>query len=203
MEDVEAAPTRRTGEDRILTVPNVITVGRLAFLPAYVWLLAQDNLAAAAALLAVLGATDWCDGYVARHFNQVSNLGRLIDPTADRILFFVGIGGIIWVDGAPQWFSIIVLAREIIVAGITVTLLALGAKPVEVTWFGKAGTFALMFAFPLFLAGSSDILGHEIFWALGWLAGLPGLVLSFYAWYRYLPVWRDALADARLAKEPA
>ena len=133
----------------------------------------------------------------------MSKLGRLIDPTADRILFFVGISGIIAVDGAPRWFAIVILAREVIVATITVVLLVLGATPVEVTWFGKAGTFALMFSFPLFLAGSSDIVGHEILWALGWLTGIPGMVLSFYAAARYVPLWRAALSEARQGEAAA
>ena len=80
--------------DRILTVPNVITVVRLALLPVFLWLLfAQEDRASAALLLAVLGATDFLDGYIARHFNQVSDLGKVLDPVADRLLFFVGVGG--------------------------------------------------------------------------------------------------------------
>ncbi len=122
------------GRDRILTIPNVITVGRLAFLPVYlVLLLSNDDRLAAAILLGVLGATDFLDGYAARHLNQVSSFGRLLDPTADRILFFVGIGGILAVGGAPLWFAGVILAREIVVAGITVTLIVLGAEPVNVT----------------------------------------------------------------------
>ena len=152
-----STPTATPNEDRILTVPNVITFVRLLCLPIYLWLLlGLDNRAAAAALLAVLGATDWVDGYIARHFNQVSNLGKVLDPVADRFLFFVGVGGILIVDGAPRWFSIIVLARELLVGAATVLLAMLGAKRIDVTWFGKAGTFGLMFAFPLFLWGSGE-----------------------------------------------
>jgi cardiolipin synthase len=177
--------------DRIATVPNLITVLRLLFLPVYLYLLlAQDNRMGAAVLLGVLGATDWVDGYIARNFNQKSNIGRLLDPTADRILFFVGIGGILAVDGAPRWFAIIVLAREVVVASITVVLTAMGVEPVEVTWFGKAGTFGLMFAFPFFLAGTSTSPLAPLAWTLGWLAGIPGLILSLYAAVLYVPKWR-------------
>ena len=99
-------------------MPNVISVVRLACLPLFLWLLfGRDNRAAAAALLAVLGATDWIDGYIARHWNQVSDLGKILDPVADRLLFFVGVGGIL-VDGAvPVWFAWAVLVREVLVAG--------------------------------------------------------------------------------------
>lgn len=202
--DEEADLYPAPGEDRLLTVPNLITVGRLAFLPLYlILLLSNDDRVAAAILLGVLGATDFLDGYVARHFNQVSSIGRLLDPTADRILFFVGIGGIIAVSGAPLWFAITVLVREVVVATITVTLTALGAEPVNVTWFGKAGTFALMFAFPCFLAGSSDTAVAPVFQVLGWVWGLPGLALSFYAAYRYIPMWSRALREGRARRAAA
>jgi phosphatidylglycerophosphate synthase len=135
-------PDPIVGEDRILTVPNLITLARLLCLPLYLWLLlSQDDRVAAAALLAVLGATDWADGYVARHFNQVSSLGKVFDPVADRILFLVAVGGIIAVDGAPRWFSIAVLAREVVISGAALALAASGARRIEVTWVGKAGTF--------------------------------------------------------------
>lgn len=190
--------------DRVWTLPNVITTGRLLFLPLYWWLLVgQGNRAAAAAVLALMGATDWCDGYVARHTGQVSRLGKVLDPTADRVMFFVGIVGII-VDGAvPLWFCLVVLGREVVVAAITVVITVLGAKPVDVTWFGKAGTFGLMFAFPLLLAGASDLSVAPVFTALGWLAGIPGLVLSYYAAVLYVPLWRENLRAARASRRAA
>src|ERR1700761_6547750 len=86
----EQEQTERSAKDaRILTVPNVITLIRLACVPLFVWLLADDELLAAAGLLAVLGATDWVDGWVARRFDQGSNLGKVFDPVADRILLLV------------------------------------------------------------------------------------------------------------------
>ena len=118
--------------DRILTVPNVITVVRLAMLPVFLWLLfAQEDRAKAAGLLAVLGITDFLDGYIARHFNQVSDIGKILDPVADRLLFFVGAGAIL-VDGSvPTWFAVAVLVREALVAGATLALAALGASRVS------------------------------------------------------------------------
>ncbi|MCX7620613.1 MAG: CDP-alcohol phosphatidyltransferase family protein [Acidimicrobiales bacterium] len=194
--DEEADLYPAPGQDRVLTIPNLITVGRLAFLPFYlIMLLGQDNRVGAAILLGFLGATDFLDGYIARHFNQVSSIGRLLDPTADRILFFVGIGGILAVGGAPISFAAVVLTREIVVAAITVTLTVLGAEPVNVTWFGKAGTFALMVAFPCFLGGSSDAPAAPFLQALGWVWGLPGVLLSYYAAYRYIPMWSQSLRE--------
>jgi cardiolipin synthase (CMP-forming) len=192
------SPEPSPSERRILTVPNVITFARLGCLPIYLWLLlAQDDRVSAALLLAALGATDWVDGYIARHFNQVSELGKVIDPVADRFLFFVGIAGILAVDGAPVWFAVVVLVREVVVGATTVAIALLGAHRIDVTWFGKAGTFGLMFAFPLFLGGSSDIEVAPALWTLGWLTGIPGLVLSLYAAALYAPMAARALREGR------
>lgn len=187
--------------DRILTIPNIITAVRLLCLPIFWWLLfGKQQRYEAALLLGALGATDWVDGFIARRYHQVSNFGKIFDPTADRLLFFVGIAGIMIADGAPRWLCLVVLVREIVVAGITVVITALGAKPVSVTWFGKAGAFCLMFAFPLFLGGSSSNSAHDIFQALAWMFSAPGIVLSYYAALRYVPEWRANLAEARAAK---
>jgi cardiolipin synthase len=186
------------GADRILTIPNVITVTRLALLPVFVWLLfAQDDRANAAWLLAALGTTDFFDGYIARHFNQESKLGKVLDPVADRLLLFVGVGGIL-VDGSvPTWFAVAVLVREALVSGATLGLAALGARRIEVTWFGKAGTFWLMIAFPLFLASESTLGWADEARTLAWSTGIPGLTLSWFAAALYVPLARQALREGQ------
>jgi len=186
------------GTDRILTVPNVITVARLCLLPVFLWLLfARDDRASAAWLLAALGTTDFLDGYIARHFDQVSDLGKVLDPVADRLLFFVGVGGIL-VDGSvPLWFAIAVLVREALVAGATLALAALGARRIDVTWFGKAATFDLMIAFPLFLASESTLGWADTAETLAYLFGIPGLILAWYSAALYVPMGRRALREGR------
>jgi cardiolipin synthase len=181
-----------------LTLPNAITLARLACLPVFLWLLfGQEDRAAAAWLLAALGVTDWVDGYLARHLGQVSELGKVLDPVADRLLFFVGAGGIL-VDGSvPTWFAVVVLAREALVGGATLVLAALGARRIDVTWFGKAGTFGLMVAFPLFLASHSDLSWADAAGALAWVAGIPALAFSLYAAVLYVPIARRALSEGR------
>jgi cardiolipin synthase len=183
---------------QVLTLPNLITLARLACLPVFLWLLfGKEDRAAAAALLAVLGITDWVDGYLARHLGQVSELGKILDPVADRLLFIVGAGGIL-VDGSvPTWFAVIVLVRETLVGGATLVLAALGARRIDVTWFGKAGTFGLMIAFPLFLASHSDLSWADTAGVLAWVAGIPGLALSLYAAVIYIPIARRALREGR------
>jgi cardiolipin synthase (CMP-forming) len=191
-------------EARVLTLPNVITLVRLACLPVFLWLLfGAEDRAAAAWLLAALGATDWVDGYLARHMHQVSELGKVLDPVADRLLFVVGAGGILIDGSVPTWFAVIVLVRETLVGGATLLLAGLGARRIDVTWFGKAGTFGLMMAFPLFLASHSDLSWADTAGVLAWLTGIPGLVLSLYAAVLYVPLARRALAEGRAERGAA
>lgn len=191
-------------QSRFLTLPNAITLVRLSCLPVFLWLLfGRENRAAAAWLLAALGATDWVDGYLARRMGQVSEVGKVLDPVADRLLFLVG-GGAILVDGSvPTWFAVVVLVRETLVGGTTLVLAALGARRIDVTWFGKAGTFMLMVAFPLFLASNSTLGWADLAEVLAWAAGIPGLALSLYAAVLYVPLARRALAEGRADKQAA
>ena len=194
------------GEGRILTIPNLISLIRLLCVPVFVWLLFGTNpphRAAAAYLLGALGATDWVDGYIARHFGQVSTLGKILDPAADRILLGVGIICIM-IDGAvPLWLGLTVVIREALVSLVVVALAALGARRIDVQWVGKAGTFALMFAFPLFLAGhAQDLSWHRLAHVLAWCFAVPGLPLSLYAAVTYIPLARRALAEGRVASAP-
>lgn len=187
-------------EDRIVTIPNVLSLVRLACVPLFLWLLfGRENRAAAAYLLAALGATDWVDGYVARRFRQVSTLGKVLDPAADRILLGVGIVAIM-VDGSvPAWIGWLVIVREVLVSVATIALAAAGARRIDVQWAGKAGTFALMFAFPLFLGSHADNLGwQDLAEVLAWIFVIPGLVLSWYAAITYVPRARLALAEGRV-----
>jgi cardiolipin synthase len=204
MEDRLATDLGREGTDRILTLPNLVTLVRLACLPLFLWLLfADENREAAAWLLAALGITDWVDGYLARHLHQTSNLGKILDPVADRLLFFVGAGGILIDGSVPTWFAVIVLIRETVVGGTTIILAALGARRIDVTWFGKAGTFGLMVAFPLFLASHSEVSWASMADELAWIAGIPGLCLSLYAAATYVPIARRALAEGRAERAAA
>lgn len=197
MDDATASLSGR----RVVTLPNLVTLTRLACLPLFLWLLfGREDRAVAAWLLAALGATDWVDGYLARHLGQTSELGKVFDPVADRLLFFVGAGGILADGSVPTWFAIVVLAREALVAGTTVVLAMLGSRRIDVTWWGKAGTFGLMVAFPLFLVSHSDVSWAGIADDMAWIAGIPGLAFSLFAAGTYVPIARRALAEGRAAR---
>jgi len=192
------------GADRIMTVPNLITLVRLLCIPVFLWLLfVVDAPAWAALLLAMLGATDWVDGYVARHFHQVSNLGKAFDPIVDRLLLIVGVGSIIISGAVPLWLGLVVVIREVLLSAWVVGITALGAKRMDVTWFGKAGTFGMMVAFPAFLAASDTALTDWLRTALeviAWGAAIPGLVFSMIAFYGYFPMGLQALREGRAGR---
>lgn len=191
---------RRVGEDRILSLPNVVTTARLVLVPVFVWLLVQPHHRdwfAAAVLLAVLGSTDWVDGQLARRMDQVTNLGKILDPTADRVLLVTAVVGILAVGAVPLPVAAIALAREGLVAVAAIGLALAGSRRIDVTLIGKAGTFGLMCAFPLFLAGHSSVGWHQTALVLAWIAATVGLVLGWVSVVVYIPLARMALAEGR------
>lgn len=191
--------------DSIWTVPNLFTLVRLLCLPLFVWILfGLPSRQAAAWLLGALGATDWVDGYLARRLGQTSEFGKKFDPTVDRLLFMVGIVGILVNDSMPLWFGIAVLAREVLVGGtIVVATLAFGMDRFDVTWWGKTATFLLMFAVPGFLMGNSTVPVADAFTAAAWILGIPGLALSYYTAIAYVPMIRDAVRSGRARRSAA
>jgi len=191
------------GDNRVLTVPNVLSGVRLLCVPVFLWLLFghhPHNRYGAGVLLGVLGVTDWVDGYVARHFHQVSTLGKVLDPMADRLLIGTAVIAIL-VDGAvPTVVGVLALVREVLVAAAALGLALAGARRIDVQWAGKAGTFGLMVAFPLFLVGHSTAGWRHAAEALGWVTAVPALCLSYYAAITYVPLARRALLEGREAR---
>lgn len=185
-----------SGEDRILTAANVFTAVRLLCVPVFVWLLARPHhrdWLPAAVFLGVLGATDWIDGQLARRLNQVTRVGRVLDPTADRVLLATATIGILAVGAVPLPIAVVALIREAVVAAGTIALAAAGAGRIDVVLAGKAGTFCLMCALPLFLVGGSDVSWHQTATTLAWIAGVAGLVLGWIALAIYAGAARRAL----------
>ena len=191
------------GLDRIWTVPNVVTFVRLACIPLYVWLLFGAHQQTWAALvLAALGATDWVDGYVARRFHQVTTLGKVLDPVADRVLMLTAVLTIMIHGAVPVWFGVATLAREVVVSGAVLLLASLGAARIDVLWVGKAGTFALMTAYPLFLVSDGPAGWQQVLRVVAWIIGGLGLTLAWVAAASYVPAARRALAYGRRHSTP-
>ena len=195
----EPNQTHERWRDNAFTVPNLISILRLAAVPVFVWLLIGENRPlAAAALLGVLGATDWVDGWIARKFNQVSELGKVLDPTADRIMFLVAVFTMMIDESVALWFGILTLVREGVVAIAALILGALGARALKVTWVGKTSSFGLMFAFPLFLLSTavdgSQSTAYEV---IAFVIGVPSLALHYIAAFGYVPLAITALREER------
>lgn len=190
---------------RVWTVPNLISLVRLGCAPLVWWLLfGADAPWSAAVLLGVLGASDWVDGWIARRFDQGSELGKVLDPTADRILLLTGVLALL-VDGSvPVWYGVLVLAREVVIAVVTVSLAVAGARRIDVLWAGKAGTLATMFSLPAFLAAAiTDGWVHDLCLLVAYAFAVPALALSYFAAARYVPEARRALREGREARSGA
>lgn len=188
--------------DGIWTIPNAFTLLRLLLLPVFLYVLfGLEDRAAAAWLLGGLSATDWVDGYLARRLGQVSEFGKVFDPTVDRLLFVVAIVAII-IDGSiPVWFALAVLFREVAVGLMMAIATVVYKMPrIDVTYLGKVATFLLMFAVPGFLMGSSDIFGADAFEIAAWVLGIPGLILSYWTGIAYIPQVRRAVAAGAAAR---
>ena len=197
-----ARPTEDEGLDRILTVPNGITLVRLLCIPVFLWLLfGLHEQTAAAILLAVLGATDWVDGYVARRYGQVSTVGKVLDPTADRLLVGTAVISVLVYGAVPLWFGIATIAREVLVSAMVLLLASLGAARIDVLWVGKAGTFGLMFAYPTFLLAYGGAGWQAPFTVIAYVSGIAGLVLAWIAAGSYIGPARKALSEGRAARQ--
>ena len=204
MEEVGERSTMRTGWAGVWTLPNLVTLLRLGCIPWFLWLLVeQGDRTAAALLLGALGATDWVDGWIARRFDQVSDVGKVLDPTADRLLLVVALVAILADGSIPTWFGIAVLVREVLIGIGAIVLAALGARRIEVTWWGKTGTFALLWSVPCFLAGESTIVASGAFAVAAWTFGLPGLLIAWYAAWGYVPAAATALREGRAGRAGA
>ena len=189
------------GLGRVLTAPNVITLVRLLCIPLFLWLLfGAHRQTLAAVLLAVLGTTDWIDGYVARRWHQVSTLGKILDPAADRILVGTAVIAVIIHGAVPLWFGVATLAREALVSVMVLLLAALGAARINVLWVGKAGTFGLMVAYPGFLISYGTASWQSPFRVAAWVCGSVGLTLAWVAAAGYVGPARDALRVGRRAR---
>ena len=166
----------------------------------FLWLLfGLHEQTAAAILLAVLGATDWVDGYVARRFGQVSTFGKVLDPTADRLLVGTAVISVMAYGAVPLWFGIATIVREVLVSVMVVLLASLGAARIDVLWVGKAGTFGLMFAYPTFLLAYGGAGWQAPITVIAYVTGITGLVLAWIAAGSYVGPARKALREGRAA----
>lgn len=162
---------------RVWTVPNVISMLRLALVPVFAWLILTEQDVAAVVVLIVAGASDWFDGVIARRFDQMSRLGQLLDPAADRLYILVTLIGLGSRGFVPWWLVAVIVGRDVLLTALLPALRRRGLAPLQVHVAGKAGTFALIYSFPLLLlAHLGGTLGY-LSLVVGWAAALWGIAL--------------------------
>jgi cardiolipin synthase len=186
---VEPAPS-----DRILTVPNIVSFVRLLGVGVFWWvLIVEDDIALSAWLIFAIGWTDWIDGYLARKLNQVSKLGKALDPIADRLMIVSAVVGGMIAGVVPPVIALPLLIREGIMGILTLYLASRGGGTLEVRYLGKAATFALYGAIPAFYLAAAGFLEGPML-VLAWFFGILGLVLYWYVMVEYVGDIRTALA---------
>lgn len=178
---------------RVLTVPNVISFVRLLLVPVFAVLIYVGRDATAVLVLAFSGATDWLDGVLARRLGQVSRLGQLLDPAADRLFILVTLVGLAWRGAVPWWLVAVLVLRDVVLSVMLLVLRRAGFGPLPVHLAGKAGTFALLYAFPLLLLSEwADPVG-VVCGVVGWAFALWGVGLYWFSAGLYLTQARELL----------
>lgn len=186
----------RIASDRVLTVPNVLSAGRIVAIPVLVRLLTAGETVQAALLLAVLGVTDWADGWIARRTGTVSELGILLDPLSDRLLLFSTVAAVTAEGLVPSWLGVPVLVREPLMLVAAAVVALVWEVRIDVTRVGKAGTFLLLTAFPLVVLGASDHLVADAARVAGYGTGAAGVLTSWYAAFAYVPLVARSIREA-------
>ena len=166
----------------MLTIPNLISLVRLGLIPVFLWLLVgRENPVGAGWLLGLIGSTDWIDGYLARRLNQVSEIGKILDPLADRLAVATAvIAGLVTGD-LPSWFAWALILREALVAVGAIYVALRGHTSLAVRDMGKLATLLLYFAVSWFFIGSEWNPGNVI----AWVTGVPGLILYYVVAFQY------------------
>jgi cardiolipin synthase len=177
----DAAPT-----SRVLTVPNAISFVRIALIPVFVALIVdEDTTSAGIVLFAIVVATDWVDGMIARRTGQVSHIGQVLDPVADRLAIAAGLVALALRDVFPWWAAGAILVRDAAVLLVGVVAVARRSVRIEVRWIGKIATFSLMSAIPWIAWGNLGLPLAEAALVAGWIAFAVGIVEYYVAAIAY------------------
>lgn len=180
--------------ERVLTVPNVITAVRLLGLPVFAWLvLGAQRYLAAFWLLVAVATTDWIDGYVARRFDQVSRIGKLVDPLVDRLLLATATIALAIAGLLPWPLLALIVLRDVVVLSVSLVWFG-GVPPIPVSRVGKLATALLMIGIPAFLLAGLETAVAPAVEVLAWVATTTGIVAYYVAAVRY---GRVALAIRR------
>jgi cardiolipin synthase len=166
----------------LVTIPNAISLARILLIPLFVWLiLDEDSAELGLVVFAIVAATDWVDGYVARRTGQVSEAGKILDPLADRLAIVAALIALTIADIFPLWAALLVLMRDLSVLIVGALMFARRRARVEVRWIGKLATFALILGIVGISWGNLGLWLYQVVLAAGWLAFVTGLIEYYLA----------------------
>lgn len=172
----------------IRTVPNAVTLVRLLLMPVCAYLLATGRYGWGIALTAVVGSTDWVDGWLARRTGQVSRLGQLLDPLADRLLIASVAIALVVREVVPWQAAVLLVARDLVLLCGWPVLKRRGIEPPDVVFLGKAATMVLLFALPVLTLGATDVVVADAARVVGLLLLWAGVVMYYLAGAVYVRI---------------
>lgn len=179
----------------VFTVPNLLSFLRIALTPVFAALIVdRDTTTVGLLLFAGVAVTDWVDGWVARRTGQVSQLGKILDPTADRLAIAAGLIALAARGVFPLWAALLILVRDGVVLGVGVFLLMGRHVRLDVRFIGKIATFTLMTAIPWIAWGNLELPLAEAFLVAGWVSFAVGIIEYYVAAVIYLGDLRRGLA---------
>ena len=171
--------------DAVFTIPNLLTVVRFLGVPLFIWLvLGPREYGYAALVLAIMASTDWVDGYIARRFNQMSHLGRIMDPIADR-LALIAVAVTLVIAGVVEWWYLTALLVPDAIL-LAVSLSYFRSHPdLPVSRIGKFRTGLLLVGTPLLVLSKLAVPASEIYAVVAWIFLGLGLVGHWIAGFNY------------------
>lgn len=190
--------TKRTLEvgTQIFTVPNLLSFARLILVPVFLVLVIAGEDLLALVVLIISSATDFLDGLLARSLNQVTRLGQLLDPAADRLFIFAALIGLAVRGVVPWWLAAIVIGRDVVLLVAGIVLANFGFGPLPVHHLGKIATFCLLYALPILMVGQAFEIAAPISAPIGWAFAIWGAFLYWWAGVIYI------IETARVVKIP-
>ncbi|MDA8718838.1 CDP-alcohol phosphatidyltransferase family protein [Aquiluna sp.] len=179
------------------SVPNMLSILRLLLVPVFLWLLIADQFLIAFLVLLFASFTDWLDGFIARKFNQITSLGKVLDPSADRLFILATLIGLTVNEIIPAWLAIVIVARDVLLLiGYPISA-SHGYGPLPVHFLGKAATFALLYALPLLLLADVWPSAEAVILPLAWGFAYWGIGLYWVAGFVYLAQLRQLISLER------
>lgn len=170
--------------DRILTIPNILSFIRLALVPVFLVLIIAGHDGLALLVLVFSSVSDFLDGVIARRFQQISRIGQLLDPAADRLFIFAALIGLAVRGVIPWWLLAIIVGRDVMLLGLGIVLANHGFGPLPVHHLGKVATACLFYALPILMLGLA-------FPGIAWIADPIGW--AFALWGAFLYWWAGVL----------